>query len=75
MQKECEIAGTSLPHGDRDVIAGRLREEDGIDWTSAVGIVIETADNTRVPVNDAIGVVSKDMQYIAHKPVSRFEIT
>ena len=70
--KECEIAGESLPHGDIDIIVGRIGEEDGIDFTSAIGIVIE-ADNTSIPLNDTIGVSTKTRKTLATRPVSKFK--
>ena len=70
--EECEIAGKSLPHGDIDIIVGRIGEEGGIDLTSAIGIVIED-DNTSVPVNDTIGISAKTCQTLPTKPVSKFK--
>ena len=70
--KECEIAGKSLPHGDIDVVAGRIGEEDGIDLTSAIGIITD-ADNTSIPDNDPIGVSTKTCKILATRPVSKFK--
>ena len=70
--EECEIASKSLPHGDIDIIAGLIGEEDSTDLTSAIGIVIE-ADNTSIPVNDTIGVSIKTHQTLATRPVSKFK--
>ena len=69
---ECEIAGTSLPHGDIDIVAGWIDEENGIDLSSAIGIVIDV-NKTSIPVSDPISVSTKTHRTLATRAVSKFK--
>ena len=71
--EECKIASQSLPHGDIDVVAGKVDEESGgIDLTTAFGVKVVKSEGC-VKLSNPIGVSAKTRKTLPTKPVSTFK--
>ena len=69
--EECTINGVTLPHGDIDIVAGRIGEKDGLDIGSSFGVTVGI-DDVEMEVNDSVGVSTKTRTTLATTPVSKF---